>query len=192
MFSRTNRYAQALTPCQFDVNYSNATNVYRHEYVCGTTTDEHLDRALGFYCLCIPPEERVGFDKEYLCNPAPKSRNRRLVPVLGPTMLKGDFLNPHSIAAGQRTTLNQLPKRRLQGELKATPDDLATGWGLHIEEDWHWPTIYCCFVLIILFSFAFGVVWSVKRNDIQGAFAVSGFALTLGAMFLGYMAIPKN
>jgi hypothetical protein len=107
-------------------------------------------------------------------------------------MLKGDFLDPHLIAAGQRTTLHQLPKRRLPGELKATPDQLATGWGLHIEEDWHWPTIYCSFVVIILFSLVFGIVWSVKRNDIQGAFAASGFALTLGAMFLGYMAIPKH
>ena len=165
--------------------------MYRHESVCGITTDEHLDRALGFYCLCIPPEERVGDDKEYLCNPAPKSRNRRLLPVLGPRLLKEDFLRPHNIAAGQRTTLNQLPKRRLEGELKATPDDLATGWGLHIEEDWHWPTIYCCFLVITLFSLTFGIAWSVKRNDIQGAFAVSGFVLTPGAMFLGYMAIPE-
>jgi len=107
-------------------------------------------------------------------------------------MLKGDFLNPHFIAAGQRTTLHQLPKRRFQGKLRATPDSLETGWGIHIEEDWHWPTIYCCFVAIILFSLAFGIVWSVKRNDIQGAFAVSGFALTLGGMFLGYLAIPKS
>jgi hypothetical protein len=107
-------------------------------------------------------------------------------------MLKEDFLNPHSIVAGQRTTLNQLPKRRLQGELQATKDELATGWGLHIEEGWHLPTIYCCFVVIILFSLIFGIVWSVTRNDIQGAFAVSGFALTLGAMFLGYMALPET
>jgi hypothetical protein len=107
-------------------------------------------------------------------------------------MLKGDFLSPHRIASGQRTTLNQLPKRRLKAELKATPDNLATGWGLHIEEDWHWPTIYCCFVVVILFSFVFGIVWSVKKNDIQGAFAVAGFALTLGAMLLGYMATPKT
>ena len=101
--------------------------MYRHESVCGITTDEHLDRDLGFYCLCIPPEERVGQDKEYLCNPAPKSRKRRLVPVLGPTMLKGDFLNPHFIAAGQRTTLHQLPKRRFQGELKANQNKVAIG-----------------------------------------------------------------
>lgn len=183
---------QILNSCQFEVNYSNATNVYRHENVCGITTDEHLDRALGFYCLCIPPEEKVGDDKEYLCAPAPKSRKRRLVPVLGPTMLKGDFLNPHLIAAGQRTTLHQLPKRRLQQELKATPDYLATGWGLHIEEDWHWPTIYCCLVAIICFSIIFGIVWSIKKKDIQGAFAVSAFTLTLGAMLLGYMAIPNH
>lgn len=166
------------------MNYSNATNVYRHENICGITTDQHQ-------CLCIPPIGIVGHDKEYLCNPAPRSGNRRLVPVLGPTMLKGDFFNPHFIAAGQRTTLNQLPKRRFQEELRANPDSMANGWGLHIEEDWHWPTIYCCFVATTLFSLVFGIVWSVKRMDIQGAFAVSGFALTLGAMFLGYMAIPS-
>ena len=32
----------------------------------------------------------------------------------------------------------------------------------------------------------------MKRNDIQGAFAVSGYVLTLRAMFLGYMAVPKS
>lgn len=174
------------------MNYSNSTNVYRHANVCTITTDEHFDQALGPYCLCIPPLDKVGDDKEYLCNPAPKLHRRRLVPVLGPTMLKGDFLNPGLIVAGQKTTLNQLPKRKMQEELTATMDELAIGWGLHIEEDWHWPTIYCCFAALVLFSLVFGIVWSVKRNDIQGAFAVSGFALTLGAMFLGYMAIPST
>lgn len=107
-------------------------------------------------------------------------------------MLRGDFLSPHLIASGQRTTLRQLPKRLdSMGKLRATPDDLATGWGLHLEEDWHWPTIYVYFLMTVLFSLIFGITWSVKMNDIQGAFAVSGFALTFGAMLFGYMAIPR-
>lgn len=128
-----------------------------------------------------------------MCDPAPKSRSRRrLVPVLGPKMLKGDFLSPHMIAAGQRTTLRQLPKRLGgRGELKATPDDLAIGWGLHLEEDWHWPTIYFYTLVIVVSSLVFGIAWSTIKNDIQGAFAVSGFVLTFGAMLLGYIAVPR-
>ena len=91
--------------------------------------------------------ENVGPDKGYDCSPAPKVLlHPRVVPVLGPRMLTSDFIDPSSINKAQKTTLDQLPKR-ICGVLQATPETQERGWGLHIEEDWHWPTLYCCFLL---------------------------------------------
>ena len=115
---------------------------------------------------------------------------RRLIPVIGRRQLTDDFLKPYRIAAGQRTTFKQLPKRRV-GELRATPEQSALGWGLHVEEDWHWPTIYFCIVILVLFSFLFSVIWSAVRGDLQGGFAAAAYPLSLGAMFFGYIAVRE-
>ncbi len=66
-----------------------------------------------------------------------------------------------------------------------TKDEL--GWGIHLEEGWHWRTIY--FVLVVFlssFSLIFGVIWSVTKGDISGAFAISSFWLNLGSL-LGWL-----
>jgi hypothetical protein len=170
---------------------SNATTVFKHDDICKTTTHEHFDPSMGGFCLCIPPKESVGPDREYECSPAPTVQlHPRVVPVLGPRMLTSDFIDPGSINRTQKTTLNQLPKR-ICGVLKATPEAQERGWGLHIEEDWHWPTLYCCFFVMCSFSLLFGNIWSVKKDDIQGAFAVSAWVLTLGAMLITSMAVPR-
>jgi hypothetical protein len=165
--------------------------VFKHDDICKTTTHEHFDPSMGGFCLCIPPKERVGPDREYECSPAPTVQlHPRVVPVLGPRMLTSDFIDPRSINRAQKTTLNQLPKR-ICGVLKATHVAQERGWGLHIEEDWHWPTLYCCFFVMCSFSLLFGIIWSVKKDDMQGAFAVSAWVLTLGAMLITFMAAPR-
>lgn len=112
------------------------------------------------------------------------------MPVLSSKMLKGDFLDPHGIEIGQVTTLNQLPKRLGHcGYLKASPVKMEIGWGIHFEEDWHWPTIYFVFVILVVFSLIFGIVWSVLMKDIQGGFAISGFVTALGSLLLGYLVL---
>jgi hypothetical protein len=112
------------------------------------------------------------------------------VPVLSSKMLKGDFLDPYGIETGQRTTFNQFPKRLGHyGHLKASRDQVKIGWGIHFEEDWHWPTIYFLFIFLVSFSFVFGIAWSILKDDIQGGFAVGGFALTLGSVLLGFLVL---
>jgi hypothetical protein len=84
--------------------------------------------------------------------------------------------------------LAQLPKRvGLHGLLEASPQEEVIGWGLHFEEGWHWPTICFIFAVLVSFSLLFGVIWSVKRNDIQGGFAVSGFVLAFCGLIGGAM-----
>lgn len=107
--------------------------VYTHQSSCKVLTNGFYHPDSGFYCICLPPEEMVGNDKEYICNPVPGSRNRRLMPILGFNLLKQDLLDPDAIAVGHRTVLDQLPKRRLPGQLKAIPGSGVTGWGLYIE-----------------------------------------------------------
>lgn len=113
---------------QFHLNSSNSVGAYKHDDLC-----KNLDLSTGNSCLCIPPKEIVGPDKEYDCNPAPrKSSNPGVVPVILPAALLADFLDPSEITnLKQTSTLAQLPKR-IRGELQAPPDAQVIGWGLHI------------------------------------------------------------
>ncbi|RSM10045.1 hypothetical protein CEP52_003761 [Fusarium oligoseptatum] len=95
------------------------------------------------------------------------------VPVIGTNRLTHYFLKPHAFHGPQRTILNQLPKRA-RGPLSTTQDSMQLGWGIHIQEGWHWRSIY--FVIVVVFligGLAFGIAWSVKEKDIQSAFAIS-------------------
>jgi len=80
------------------------------------------------------------------------------------------------------------------GELVASGSQEELGWGLHFQEGWHWRTIlyFIVVVLISVSSLVFGIVWSVTKADIQGAFAISGFWLTLGSVLLGYLAVKSQ
>jgi hypothetical protein len=135
---------------------------------------EHRQDSISF-CACLPPEEKI--DDEYLCRPAPKKK-LRIAPAIGPRKVTHYLLHPECVNSEQESVLAQLPKRSgLYGLLKASPQEEVTGWGIHFEEGWHWPTIWFILAVLVFFSLLFGVIWSVKRNDIQGGFAVSGFVL---------------
>jgi hypothetical protein len=49
--------------------------------------------------------------------------------------------------------------------------------------------IYFLVVILTLFSLVFGIVWSIMKGDIQGAFAISSFCVTLGSLLLGYIVV---
>jgi hypothetical protein len=123
---------------------------------------------------------------EYHCYPAPE-QEPKVEPPIGPRRLTHYFTHPQCIATAQKTIFAQLPKRK--GRLKASYEQEETGWGLHIEENWHLRSIYSLVVLLVLFSLIFGIVWSAKKGDIQGAFAISSFVMTLGSLVLGYVVI---
>jgi hypothetical protein len=123
---------------------------------------------------------------EYHCHPAPEQESKAMPPI-GPRRLTHYFTHPGCIAVTQRTIFAQLPKRK--GRLEASNELEETGWGLHIEESWHMRSIYFLVILLVLFSLIFGIVWSAKKGDIQGAFAISSFVMTLGSLLLGYVVI---
>ena len=128
-------------------------------------------------------------DTEYLCRPAPEIKPKYR-PAIGTRRLTHYFEDPQTIDVTQKTVFAQLPKRL--GHLSASSDQEQIGWGIHFQEDWHWRTInFLVFVLVASFSLVFAIVWSIAKGSIQDAFAISSFWLTLGSLFLGYMAVKS-
>lgn len=70
-----------------------------------------------------------------------------------------------------------------------SPTDEAVGWGLHFREGWHWRTVYCLVVLLVVVSLAIGISWSVAKDNIQDGFAISGYLATMGSLGLGYLVL---
>jgi hypothetical protein len=62
--------------------------------------------------------------------------------------------------------------------LEATPQKEFIRWGLHFERGYDKHIIFFLCTVQVLFSVVFGIVWSVKRGDIQGGFAGTGCVLT--------------
>ncbi|KAH7239676.1 hypothetical protein B0J15DRAFT_553636 [Fusarium solani] len=163
----------SLTRFKVDANYF--AGVHDHSVACSSQ------------CICLPPVERVE-SNEYRCAPAPKVE-LGYFPALGPRELLHYFKKPHDFEIPQRSYLNQIPKRAC-GQLRAAQDQAELGWGLHFEEGWHWKTIYFIMVaLVAVPAMVFGIVWSIVKEDIQSAFAISGVWISLGPLMLGYMAI---
>jgi hypothetical protein len=128
-------------------------------------------------------------DREYRCRPAPEIKPK-FEPAIGTQRLTHYFLNPECVEVTQKTILAQLPKR--VGHLSASSDQEEIGWGIHFQESWHWRTInFVVGILVASFSLIFGIVWSISKGDIQDAFAISSFWLTLGSLLLGYIAVKS-
>ncbi|KAI0122409.1 hypothetical protein F4814DRAFT_408647 [Daldinia grandis] len=170
----TLRSVTRVSLARFMVDSSEFAEVHQHAHVC--TLD----------CVCVPPVDRIG--TEYNCRPAPEVKPK-YVPPIGPRYLSHHFGHPDCIRPTQKFIYNQLPKRTC-GQLQAPEDRVEFGWGVHFEEGWHWRSIY--FVIVVLIasgSGVFGVTWSITKGDIQGGFAISSLWVTLGTLFLGYIAV---
>ncbi|KAK2012017.1 hypothetical protein LZ32DRAFT_605897 [Colletotrichum eremochloae] len=62
------------------------------------------------------------------------------------------------------------------------------GWGIYFEEGWHFKTIWVITLVLLLISFMFSVTWWFVMSDIQGAFGVGSYCVTVAALFLGFLA----
>ncbi|KAH6613828.1 hypothetical protein C7974DRAFT_321479, partial [Boeremia exigua] len=133
-------------------------------------------------CQCIPTVHQY----EYACTP-------KGPPDFGPPILPSQLLHysthPELIAANETTVLDQMPKR-MCGELEATGHLLTEGWGLYYEEDWNTSLILVVVTsVIVLASLLFGICWTVVRSDIQGAWGVSSYMVTTGALILALLSV---
>lgn len=99
------------------------------------------------------------------------------------------FQHPHLIDEREQSILNQLPKRT-GGELQATGRAPAEGWGLYYEEGLNLTLIINLVVgLSILASLVFGIGWTLKRSDIQGAWGVSSYIVTTCALVVALLSM---
>lgn len=88
--------------------------------------------------------------------------------------------------------LNQIPKK-LKGKLEEKLDDDVNGWGIQFEEGPDWSKIWTAMtVVFVLGSVLFGILWSVFEQDVQAAFGVSNWWISLCTVFLGYWTTRKK
>lgn len=131
-------------------------------------------------CTCLPPGERVR-SAEYEYTPVPPT----CTPPIGPNTLLHFMNSPQCADEQQNWILNQFPKR-MTGDLQAELDKEVLRWGIHFREGLNWTKIWGSVLVIpVLGSFLFGILWSVFKKDIQGAFGVASWLITLCSIVLG-------
>ncbi|KAJ4299981.1 hypothetical protein N0V90_005229 [Kalmusia sp. IMI 367209] len=101
-----------------------------------------------------------------------------LIPPVGSAYLLHLFKHPEDYD-GELITYLRAPKRRERLEF-------GMGWGINLVEGFLaqkvWAVVMACFGAG---SAVFAVLWTIKKNDVQGAFGVAGWIVTLAALMLG-------
>ena len=84
--------------------------------------------------------------------------------------------------------LNRLSKkldRKLQDVRRATPiDEDVLGWGIHIVEGINIAFVTFLTFLVLLFSGAISVWFSIWRGDVSGGFAIGAYIVSTWVAFL--------
>jgi hypothetical protein len=102
------------------------------------------------------------------------------------------FLNPDHLSSAQAWTFTQVPKRMHTG-LQPGTDAFVPGWGIYFEDGWHFKTIYLLVSLAtFISSLIFGVCWSVFKLDVQAAFGITSYWVTVVAMSMGFLALRST
>ncbi|KAI4656882.1 uncharacterized protein J4E78_006773 [Alternaria triticimaculans] len=115
----------------------------------------------------IPPAAQ---NCEYDYSPMPADN----VPPIGPNLLMHFFLHPDE-SPSFPVLLPSIPKRK-NNRLEPCPVRGSNiGWGLDVVTGVDELKLFGLALLGTLASIIFGLVWSVMKHDIQGAFAVAGF-----------------
>ncbi|KAF2275962.1 uncharacterized protein EI97DRAFT_61766 [Westerdykella ornata] len=143
-----------------------------------------------FACECLPPESIVepAPQAEYRCRPIPP---RTSPPVL-PEYLAHLFASPECVNEHDTWILDQLPKRKC-GRLLGKVGEPAEGWGIYYQEGWDRDKItLVCFVVFLLGSLVFGILWSRFKMDVQGAFGVAAYMVTFCAVLVAFVSTREH
>ncbi|KAF2685721.1 hypothetical protein K458DRAFT_300149 [Lentithecium fluviatile CBS 122367] len=156
---------------RFNLFMSGSVEVRYHHQCCENT------------CECIPPKSLVepSPQAEYRCKPAGPLKSGP--PVL-PDLLSHYFAKPSCIIDKDNSILSRLPKR-ISSELQGKLGEPVEGWGIYYQEGWDGDIITLVVVVMFLMgSLLFGILWSRLKMDVQGAFGVSAWIITAGALFI--------
>lgn len=101
-----------------------------------------------------------------------------LLPPVGSTYLLHLFKHPNDYD-NELITYLRSPKRRARLEF-------GMGWGVHLVEGFLAQHVWA-FVMVIcgISSAAFAIAWTVRKDDVQGAFGVAQWVLGLAVLFVG-------
>ena len=77
----------------------------------------------------------------------------------------------------------RLPKK-LDRSIFCNTEQLPEGWGVHIVESAHYYTIFLSLFLGFVLSGVLSVAWAILRNDVQGAFSIGTWIVTLEATWM--------
>ncbi|KAL1635265.1 hypothetical protein SLS58_010302 [Diplodia intermedia] len=104
-----------------------------------------------------------------------------LVPPVGSQYLMHLFRHPEDYES-EFITYARAPKRR------GARLDVGVGWGVNLVEGFLAERVWLLvMVFFVLGSAVFAVVWACRRgDDVQGAFGVAGWMLTLAALVVGW------
>ena len=96
--------------------------------------------------------------------------------------------SPQCISEHETWVLEQLPKRTA-GELLERAGPPVEGWGIYHQEGIDFDMIITVvFVVFLLASLIFAILWTKFEMDIQGAFGVSSYMITAIGIFLAMVA----
>jgi hypothetical protein len=102
------------------------------------------------------------------------------------------FNKPSCLSEQEQEVFTRFPKRT-KGELAGTLAQRAKGWGIFFEEGYDLLKIAWLVSLVsFLGSLLFGVLWAVVRKDVQGAFGISAWWVTVGGSSLALFAIRSS
>ena len=116
---------------------------------------------------------------EYLYQPCD------LLPPVGENLMTHLFHHPHE-ANEKAITFVRSPKKRKQRLAVCPQMGTNIGWGIHLVEGYAITKLWLLALAIFLISsLAFAIAWSVLQHDVQGAFAVAAYFVTLAALGVG-------
>ena len=108
-----------------------------------------------------------------------------LLPPVGEHLMAHFFHYPEHANENAIAWLRTPKKRRAR--LTVCPQQgTRLGWGIHLVEGWILFRIWLLILsLFLLGSLAFGIYWAVSEHDVQGAFGVAGYMVTLTGIVVG-------
>jgi len=115
----------------------------------------------------VPPENEV-VSKHYEYAPCPLDA----LPPIPDNVFLHHLTNPGPHR--RPVWLRRLPKK-VNDSILGLNEELVTGWGVHIIEGPNWLAVWQVALCIVFTSGLFGILWSVLRSDVSGAFGVASW-----------------
>ena len=134
----------------------------------------------------VPDMPPLAKKDEYIYQPCD------LIPPVGERLMAHLFHHPED--ANERSiTCLRAPKKR-KTKLTVCPErGTSLGWGIHLVEGWVVSKLWIlALILFLLGSLIFGICWSWLEHDLQGAFSVASYVVTLVGLIVGTLQAFLN